>query len=333
MEKFFHLKVYQKRTGYLRFKNPFSKLHEYTLMLVPNKDKKVFKVQLSLKVITCSLIGFFLFSIILAGFSLSILDNLRIDLSEKYELITLREENSKLQKQQEEQSSQINELAKNVNEIKAKSEELNKLDYEVRSFLNEPGSTGVSRSAPVRISPPSSEYNSQLNGSQELNINQIKNLTQNLNTEFNYRKNSLTEIRNTLEERQTRLNATPNLWPTQGQVTSRFGSRNDTSGVGSSAHKGIDIANATGTAIIATAAGTVTYSGEMSGFGYLIIINHGYGIETYYAHNSALFVQEGEFVKKGQKISAMGNTGVSTGSHLHYEVRFNGTPVDPAKFL
>ncbi|SFE13233.1 M23 family metallopeptidase [Roseivivax sediminis] len=98
-------------------------------------------------------------------------------------------------------------------------------------------------------------------------------------------------------------------------------------------HEGTDFAAPHGTAIYATADGVVTHAGWMSGYGRLVKIKHEFGIETRYAHNSKLYVSEGQRVSRGQKIAAMGNTGRSTGTHLHYEVRVGGKAVNPMTYI
>ena len=119
-------------------------------------------------------------------------------------------------------------------------------------------------------------------------------------------------------------------WPCTGILTSRFGYR---SLLGSTYHNGIDIGNSYGTSIYASDGGTVTYSGWMSGYGYLIIIDHGNGYQTYYGHNSSLVASLGQKVHKGQLIARMGSTGRSTGNHCHFGVKFNGTFVNPLNYL
>ena len=122
------------------------------------------------------------------------------------------------------------------------------------------------------------------------------------------------------------------IWPCSGTVTSLFGYRSVR--VGSSNHKGLDIADATGTDIFAADGGEVTHSGTMSGYGYIIIITHDNGDKTYYAHCSKLLVSVGERVARGQLIAKMGSTGVSSGPHCHFEIRKNGTEfVDPMEYL
>lgn len=125
----------------------------------------------------------------------------------------------------------------------------------------------------------------------------------------------------------------PSLWPVAGEITSVFGWRNSPWGGGSEFHPGIDIANNMETPIVATADGEVVQSEPAGGYGNIVKINHGNGIETIYGHNSHLAVNAGQSVKKGQVIAYLGNTGRSTGPHLHYEVRVNGTAVDPISFL
>ena len=118
--------------------------------------------------------------------------------------------------------------------------------------------------------------------------------------------------------------------PVNGSVSSRFGSR---SASRSSIHTGIDISTSMGTGIRAVAPGTVTYSGYKGTYGYLIIIDHGNGVESYYAHCNALYVGVGQVVDSNTTIAAVGSTGNSTGPHLHLELRINGSPVNPQGYL
>ena len=122
-------------------------------------------------------------------------------------------------------------------------------------------------------------------------------------------------------------------WPTTGRITSSFGGRKSPGGIGSTNHKGLDIANSRGTAIYAADGGTVTYAGWMGGYGYTVKIRHKDGYETLYAHNSKLLVSAGSHVYKGQQIAKMGSTGNSTGSHCHFEIRLNGVAKNPMNYL
>ncbi len=117
------------------------------------------------------------------------------------------------------------------------------------------------------------------------------------------------------------------IWPVVGQITSPYGKR------GREFHTGIDIAQSRGTPVYASNSGTVTFAGWRGDYGNLVIVNHGGGIETYYAHNSKINVSVGQQVEKGQQIAAVGSTGRSSGNHLHFEIRINGSPVNPLNYL
>jgi murein DD-endopeptidase MepM/ murein hydrolase activator NlpD len=116
-------------------------------------------------------------------------------------------------------------------------------------------------------------------------------------------------------------------WPVSGPVTSGFGSR------WGRMHEGVDIAVGEGTPVHAAAAGTVIYAGWMGGYGNLVVVDHGNGLSTAYAHNSSLSVSVGQSVAAGELVSYSGNTGNSTGPHVHFEVRVNGSAVDPLGYL
>ena len=117
------------------------------------------------------------------------------------------------------------------------------------------------------------------------------------------------------------------IWPTSGTLTSGFGWR------WGRMHEGIDIAAPTGTPISAAASGTVIHAGWMGGYGNLVVIDHGNGLATAYGHQSSIAVGSGTYVSQGQTIGYVGSTGHSTGPHLHFEVRVNGSPVDPLGYL
>lgn len=122
-------------------------------------------------------------------------------------------------------------------------------------------------------------------------------------------------------------------WPTQGKITSRFGTRIHPVFKTKIMHTGIDISTRKGTRVKAAESGEILYSGWLRGYGQIIIIDHGHDLTTVYAHLDSIAVDEGMGVKKGQDIGTVGSTGVATGPHLHFEVRFNGEARDPLKYL
>ncbi len=127
--------------------------------------------------------------------------------------------------------------------------------------------------------------------------------------------------------------ATPSLLPINGWVSSNFGYRRHPYDGSYRLHAGVDLVAENGTPVRAPADGNVIFSGNRSGYGKVVVIDHGYGIRTLFAHTSKLFVNPGTRVKRGEKIAEVGSTGKSTGPHLHYEIRKNGLPVNPAAFF
>ena len=149
---------------------------------------------------------------------------------------------------------------------------------------------------------------------------------------------TLTQPVTELQERGTKER--PSWFPTgsfggpgNGTITSRFGYRNTGIRGASTYHEGIDIANGYGTPIYASDGGTVIHSGWQGGYGYLVIIDHGNGYQTYYGHNSSLLVSVGDHVYKGQQIAKMGSTGVSSGNHCDFRIKLNGTFLNPLNYL
>lgn len=141
------------------------------------------------------------------------------------------------------------------------------------------------------------------------------------------------EVHGLLSDERSLLGSKPRGWPTRGMVTSGFGMRRSPFSGRPTMHEGIDIAARTGTPVYATADGIVSRSETVAGYGKLVVIDHGYGFQTFYAHNSQNHVKVGQRVKRGEKIAAVGNTGASTGSHVHYEVRRNNLPLNPKKYI
>lgn len=126
----------------------------------------------------------------------------------------------------------------------------------------------------------------------------------------------------------------PNQWPVEGEITSAFGTRDSPfGGRSSSFHDGIDIANDVGTCVVSAGDGKVIFADWKPVYGKTILIAHGYGLVSKYSHNSAFIVKEGDTVKKGQPIARLGNTGRSTGPHLHFSILKNDEPQDPMIYL
>ena len=144
---------------------------------------------------------------------------------------------------------------------------------------------------------------------------------------------SFQELDNFFKNQKSLLSSTPSIWPTRGWVTSGFGFRKSPFTGLREKHEGWDIAARNGAPVRTTADGVVVVEGREYGYGNLVEIDHGYGLVTRYGHNSKHLVKVGDRVKRGQVVVLVGNTGRSTGPHLHYEVLLNGVPVNPKNYI
>ncbi len=147
------------------------------------------------------------------------------------------------------------------------------------------------------------------------------------------RETEMIEVTEFIKDREDIMASTPFGKPAAGWITSGFGIRVSPYTGKPHMHEGLDIAASPGTPVYATAEGVVKSADYSPGFGKVVVIEHGYGVETTFGHNSQLHVKVGQKVKRGDLIANVGNTGRSTGPHLHYEVHHNGAPVNPDNYI
>jgi murein DD-endopeptidase MepM/ murein hydrolase activator NlpD len=151
----------------------------------------------------------------------------------------------------------------------------------------------------------------------EANLSALPGKLSSLETEASRQEQSLRELQEYFDDQRSLLASTPSIWPTRGWVTSDFGTRMDPYGQ----------------VVYTPSDGTVVFLGTEGGYGKVLVVDHGYGVKTRYGHLSEVHVRLGDRVKRGDKVASVGNTGRSTGPHLHYEVRVNGIPENPRKFI
>jgi murein DD-endopeptidase MepM/ murein hydrolase activator NlpD len=152
--------------------------------------------------------------------------------------------------------------------------------------------------------------------------------------DYNFLRSASTLSLQSRYAQRMRTVSTPSLWPVEGRLMGAFGRRSDPfSGEGTEFHTGVDISAPPGTPVRATADGIVVSAGWSGGYGRLVVIDHGGGTQTYYAHLSRFYVQTGQEVRGGELVGAVGATGRVTAPHLHYEVRIGGAPVNPYRYL
>jgi len=151
--------------------------------------------------------------------------------------------------------------------------------------------------------------------------------------EYNYLRSSSLASLDRNFSRRWHLNSRPSMWPVDGRLMSSYGQRTDPFSGEGAIHTGVDISAPIGTVAHATADGVVEFASRFAGYGRLVIIDHGNGYETYYAHLARFDVMPGQEIRKGESIGAVGTSGRVTAAHLHYEVRVRHAPVNPYRFL
>lgn len=232
------------------------------------------------------------------------------------------------------QHRQIVNFTSKLNQLKGELKELNEFEHKIRIMAdldtsNDDGlSFGIGGSLPEDIDPGLA-----LADDHAAILREMHEHSQQIATVATIQKKDMQGLLKELQSKRNVLAATPSIRPTEGWKTSSFGYRRSPFTGRKEFHKGIDIAARKGTPIIAPAKGTVTYAGKKGLMGKMVSINHGHGMVTRYGHISKILKKKGEKVERGDIIALIGNTGRSTGPHLHYEVRINGVPVNPERYI
>jgi murein DD-endopeptidase MepM/ murein hydrolase activator NlpD len=232
------------------------------------------------------------------------------------------------------QRKQIQDFANEITALKEKLIALNQFEKKIRIIANIEKSDdsenifGVGGSIPEDINAhiPLKEKHNSL-------IREMHDQIEQLNMASTNQEEGFESLLKNLEDQQNLLAATPAIRPVRGWITSKFGYRMSPFTGRREFHKGYDIATREGTPILAAADGVITYTGRKGLLGNTIIIDHGHGMVTRYAHCQKFLKKRGDKVKRWEKIATVGNTGRSTGPHVHYEVHLNGIPVNPEKYL
>lgn len=232
------------------------------------------------------------------------------------------------------QRKQIQGFAEEIAELKAELVELNNFEKKIRIIANiektdgQDALFGIGGSIPEDLDtqiPLNQRHNSLLRDMHE-QVDQLHMASVNQGQGF-------ASLFKFLKDQQNLLASTPAVRPCQGWTTSRFGYRKSPFTGRREFHKGYDIANRKGTPIIATADGVISYTGPKGLLGNIVMIDHGHGMVTRYGHLYKIVVKRGQTIKRGDTIALMGNSGRSTGPHVHYEVHLNGIPVNPEKYI
>lgn len=295
----------------------------YTLLILPKKHSSAKKVSLSGALVKG--VTLFMTGLILAMMYFS------------YDYIHIRREHAELKRlkqQTAEQKKQIELLVDKVDQFSSTMEDLKQFDKKIRIMAN--FENRRDKEQILGIGGPMSEekrLRSQLEKGDRAMIDLAGKQVDRLMGEASLREQSFTDLLAFLKERKSLLAATPSVWPVMGWVTSEFGWRLSPFGSDREFHRGIDIATRHGRVIQAPADGVVEEVAYEQDMGQMVKIDHGYGVATIYAHLSKATVRPGATIRRGDKIGYVGNTGRSTGAHLHYAVLLKGVPINPRKYL
>jgi murein DD-endopeptidase MepM/ murein hydrolase activator NlpD len=295
----------------------------YTLLILPKKHSSAKKVGLS--------------GTLVKGVSVFIVVVILFLMYFSYDYIHIRREQAELKRlkvQTVEQRKLIDGLMARLDRFSLKMEELKQFDKKIRILANIV--TGRDKEQLLGIGGPVSEENrirAGIGDDEKAMIADAHRQVDVLMDEAISRQKSFASLLALLKEKKSIMASTPSLWPVRGWVTSEFGYRISPFGGEREFHKGIDIATRFGQPIRAPADGVVAEVTYQNDAGRTILIDHGHGLSTFYAHLSRATVRPGAPVRKGDRIGYVGNTGRSTGSHLHYTVMLNGVSVNPRKYL
>lgn len=296
----------------------------FTIVLVPNSpDKlKVLKITgIRSKLLVSA--AFILVLLACLGVYVSVIlsDNSR-----------LKSENQALSDLSSEQNKMLKEKVTEIDELKEKEANKSNIDGKIRDLIDKYRAIADNYTS-NGLSTKSSRSGTRIDRNFVEDINELKTLISSLEEAQSKDSDTYMDLSETENKLKAYIDSTPSLFPTPGRISSDFGGRRDPFRLTKRFHTGIDIAAPYGQNINAAASGEVTLASRTSVYGNTIIIDHGHGISTMYGHTSKILVKKGQKVKKGDVIARVGSTGRSTGAHLHFEVRVNGTSVDPLKYV
>lgn len=241
---------------------------------------------------------------------------------------------ARLEKENELQKKQFVRLVARINLLTQRMAEFQEFDRKVRVMVNlEKGDRntqfkGVGGSKAVLL-PTDYSTDQTYRGLVRLMHRSLDSL----NDKIAVHKQDKTRLKKFFENQKRLLSCTPSIWPTKGWLTSRFGNRYSPFTGEKEFHRGIDISTRRNASVVAPANGIVLSARWERLPGKVLFIDHGYGLVTKYAHLEKILVKEGQYVDRGEKVALVGSTGRSTGPHLHYEVRVNGVPTNPLKYI
>jgi murein DD-endopeptidase MepM/ murein hydrolase activator NlpD len=295
----------------------------FNILIFGHKTSKTRHLKIRKKTVK---ISFYLIAFALLSTTFFFCDYIQVK-KKAFELGRLRQETQN-------QRSQIQFFSARIEDLEKQLSKLKEFDKKIRIIANlergqeTTGSMGMGGPSPSDIRDKLKKEKDDAGL-----VQQMKSDVERLQSEAMSREDSLSELEKLLKVKREVLAHTPSVWPLQGWVTSGFGFRTNPFTGLTQMHEGLDISNRVGTPIIAPANGIVSDVGNDNAVGKVVVIFHGFGMTSRYGHLNKVFVKVGQRVKRGDKIAEVGMTGKTTGPHLHYEVKINGVPINPARYI
>ena len=240
----------------------------------------------------------------------------------------------RLRQETETQKSQIRFFSGRIEDLEKQLSKLKDFDKKIRIIANL--EKGQETTSMVGLGGPSpSDIREKLKSERNERglLQQMRTDIERLQSEAISREESLSELEKLLQIKKEMLVHTPSIWPATGWVTSGFGFRTDPFTGLTQMHEGIDISNRMGTTVVIPADGIISDIGNDWIHGKMLVVSHGFGMATSYSHLSRVTARIGQRVKRGDKVAEVGNSGRTTGPHLHYEIKLNGIPVNPMRYI
>ena len=294
----------------------------FSLVIIPNSHTKPISINVPIKVIHWAFFTIVIITVLTTiGIFFSVKTSLNLTDYEK-----LKSEKEINNQQLIEYSQEIDRIQKDLKTLATREEQIKKMlgRNSKKKLKNEIVATDKNQQKLLSAINENSEY---------IDTDKFKKIfssqTTSIKKELNKKKSAYIEMFNAVKNIKSRFDNTPSIWPVVGPIRSQFGFRT----YPREFHRGLDIGGPIGVPIKATASGRVKFAGWFSGYGLTIILDHGHGYQTLYAHLSKINVRKGQSIQKGNRIGALGSTGFTTGPHLHYEVRQFGVAIAPNKFL
>ena len=302
---------------------------EFTIVIFPGSLSAPKKLRLPKRLVKFSILVSFVVLIGFLGSSFYFIQQyLKLQGSEA-ELVKLRHE-SKIRKIQVEKFTQ---QVKNFETEMVRLERFEKKLRVITALENSPRSIEKNWGVGGPYGLSTNSFTTAMGRGAANMVERLSNGLDHLGKQAKIQSISFQELDNFFKNQKSLLSSTPSIWPIRGWVTSGFGFRKSPFTGLREKHEGWDIAARNGSPVRTTADGVVVVEGREYGYGNLVEIDHGYGLVTRYGHNSKHLVKVGDRVKRGQVIALVGNTGRSTGPHLHYEVLLNGVPANPKNYI